>query len=218
MVSSIKLIIYILVIISTFLILRTSLTPTPATPAYLANNVATFLAFIYAYYKTKDKFWLIMSASVPPMFISDLYFLPSFGGLFWSRPEGMNTWAGIHQIIISLGCFFYFKKSSLRYAIPIALFAVILTNTSFSTFSLSRSAAGYITGLAWQTITIYYLVYYGMNKKKFVFSTGAVIQLIGLIIVVLYYFYVSHDIQPITLSLTDKIIAFSRGPLAIGAI
>jgi hypothetical protein len=214
----VKLVVFILVIISTILIFRIGLTPAPSIPGYLLSHPATFLAFAYAYYKTKDKFWLIMLASVPPMLVSDMYFITSFGGLFWSRPEGMNTWAGIHMMIISLGCFFYFKKSFLNYANLTMLFATILTNTAFATFTLSRSAAGVIMGLTWQAIVIYYLINYGISKKKIVFSLGAVIWFIGLLIADLYYFYVSHDIRPIALSLTDKINVFSRLLLAIGAL
>jgi len=93
----------------------------------------------------------------------------------------------------------------------------MLTNTSFATFLLARSSAGMVIALIWQAIVIYYLVYYGMNKKKIVFSAGAVIWFIGLLIAVLYYFYVSHDIRPITQSLTDKINVFSRSLMAIRA-
>jgi hypothetical protein len=197
------------------------LTHTPATRAYLAGDVIAFLAFTYAFYRTKDKFWLIMLASTVPMFISDLYFIPSFSFIFpitGSVGVGMNMWAGLHRVVISLGCFLYFKKSFLNYTNLIALFATVLTNTSFASFLLSRSSIGYVTALIWQAITIYYLIYYGLSKKKFIFSLGAAIEFIGLFIVVLYYFYVSHDIAGITLSLTDKVFAFSRDLMAIGAI
>ena len=218
--DTIKLIVYALVIISTILIFSTLFTPKPAIWGYLLAHPASFLAFSYAYYKTKDNFWLIMLASEIPMLISDLYFIPTFGGLIFPRDSGvgMNMWAGLHMVIISLGCFFYFKKSSLNYANLIMLFATVLTNTSFSSFLLSRSAVGMIITLIWQAIVIYYLVYYGMNNKKFVFSAGAVIWFIGLLIIVLYYFYVSHEIQPITLTWTDKIIVFGRNLLSIGAL
>ncbi|MFH0929558.1 MAG: hypothetical protein V1818_04385 [Candidatus Aenigmatarchaeota archaeon] len=221
MADKVRLLVYTVAIVSFILIIRSMLIRTPATQAYLAGDAIAFLAFSYAFYKTKDKFWLIMLASTVPMFISDLYFIPSFSFIIPKTAGagvGMNMWAGLHRIVISVGCFLYFKKSALNYANLIMLFATILTNTAFSSFLLSRSAIGYIVAFLWQAITIYYLIYYGVSKKKFIFSLGAAIELIGLTIVVLYYLYVSHDIQPLTLSLTDKIFAFCRNLMAIGAI
>lgn len=219
MVDTVKLLVYILAAISTVLIFRTLAETTPATSAYILNNIATLLAFSYAYFKTKDNFWLIMLASVPPMIMSDLYFIPSFGGVIWPSPIGMNTWAGIHLMVISIGCFFYFKKSALRYVNLTAMFATILTNMNFSNFSLARGGIGMIAGLVLQAMVfLYYMPYYGISKKKFVFSLGSVIQFIGIFIAAQYFFNISQTLQPITLTWTDKIIAFGRGLLAIGAL
>lgn len=213
----VKLAVYVLFAGSSVLMLATLFRPTAPYSAYLAIDFATFLAFTYAYYKTKDKFWLISLASVPLMFISDLYFIPSFSFVFpRGIGVGMNMWAGLHMVVLSLGCFLYFKKSFMNYANLIALFATILTNLSFSTFLLSRPSIGYVTALIWQTIVIYYLVYYSMKKKKFVFSTGAIVWFTGLFIIVLYYFFVSKDIQSITVTVTDKVITFGRGLMGVG--
>jgi hypothetical protein len=218
MVDKVKLLVYVAIIISAIFIIRDMLMNTPATRAYLVSDVLAILTYTYAFYKSKDKFWLIMLASTVPMLVSDMYFLPAFEGLFWVKPGGMNTWAGIHRAIICMGSFFYFKKSSLRYALPILLFTTFLTNWNIATNILSRSAIGVIVGFSLQTVSMYYLIYYGLSKKKFIFSLGAVIELIGFIIVILYYFYVSHDITPLTLPLTDKLFTFSRDLMAIGAI
>jgi hypothetical protein len=214
----VKLAVYVLFAGSSVVILANLLRPTAPYSAYLAIDVATFLAFAYAYYETKDKFWLISLASVPLMFLSDLYFLGSFSFVFpRGIGVGMNMWAGLHVLVISLGCFLYFKKSFLNYANLIALFATILTNLSFSTFLLSRPSIGYVTALVWQTIVIYFLVYYGMKKKKLVFSAGAIVWYIGLFTIVFYYFFVTQHIQSVTLPVTDKVITLGRGLMGIGA-
>ncbi len=218
MVSIIKFAVYILVIIATLLIFRNLFTSTPSTYGYLIASVANFIAFGYAYSKTRDRFWLIMLASVPPMFVSDLYFTQSFEGFLFPK-AGMNSWAGIHLLILSIGCFFYFKKSRLRYVNLLALVATILTNMSFGTFTLARGDIGVIAGLALQSMVfLYYLPHYGLEKKNFMFSLGSIIQFVGILIVALYFLFVSHNLQPVSLTWTDKIIAFGRVPMALGAV
>lgn len=216
--TAMKTLVYAIAIISFVLIARNLFKPTPATAAYVLSHLATYLAFGYAYYKTKDKFLIMMFASEIPMLISDLYFLPSFGGIIWPKPGGMNTYAGIHLAVLAIGCFFYFRKSLPRYVIPFALVATLLTNWNFAGFNLSRSAVGVAVGLVLQSTVFGYLTYYGMQKKKLIFSLGAIIQLVGIFMAAFYFIFISKDLSPFALTWTDKIISSGRLLTAIGAL
>jgi len=214
-----KIFLYAMILVSTVLIIRLLSKPSPATFGYLLTHPITFIAFTYAYYKSRNKFWLIMLLSVPPMFISDLYFLPSFSLIFPHGGAGMNTWAGLHLLVIAVGCLLYFKNTGVRVVNVLVMIGMVLTNTNFATIALSSSGIGRAVALILQSlIFLCYLPYYGFRKKNFAFSFGSILQFIGITIADLYFFTVSHSITPVTLAWTDKIITLGRHPMAIGAL
>jgi hypothetical protein len=160
--------------------------------------------------------------AVPFSFVSDMYFIPNFTGIIWSKSLGggigMNTWQGIHLLILAIGCFFYFKKSRYRYLILITLALTMLTNISSGL--LSRGPIAYLTGVTLQTTVFGYMVLYGLSKdtKNPLYSIGSFVQWIAATLVFAFYFSVSHDITPFCLTWTDKIFCIGRLITAIGAV
>jgi len=213
---------YLLVAISAIAVATVWDKQEPSIIAYLVMDVATFVAFFYAYETTKDKFWLINLVAVPFSFVSDMYFIPNFTGIIWSKSLGagigMNTWQGIHLLILAIGCFFYFKKSRYRYLILITLALTMLTNISSGL--LSRGPIAYLTGVILQITVFGYMVLYGLSKdtKNPLYSIGSFVQWIAATLVFAFYFSVSHDITPFCLTWTDKIFCIGRLLTAIGAV
>ncbi len=219
-----RLVIFIAIAVSALVVLLRFGEATPATKAYLAVDLTTMAAFAFGYYISKDKFWLIMLASTLPMFVSDLYFFPSFSFLFPRTNAqgiggvGMNMWAGIHLIVISIGCIFYFRKTIFTYLNIIALVATVVTNLSLGTGLLSRNAIGQVVATFFQTIVVGYLVYYGIKTNKKIFIAGAIVWLGSLFAIGAYFFAVSNDIAPFTLRISDKTLTVARALTGIGAL
>jgi len=211
---------YLLVAISAIAVATVWGKQEPSIIAGLVMDVATFVAFFYAYETTKDKFWLINFVAVPFSFVSDMYFIPNFTGIIWSKSLGagigMNTWQGIHLLILAIGCFFYFKKSHYRYLILITLALTMLTNISSGL--LSRGPIAYLTGVTLQTTVFGYMVLYGLKNSNLMYSAGSFTQWIAAALVFAFYFTVSHDITPFCLTWTDKIFCIGRLLTAIGAV
>jgi len=216
---SMKLVVFILVIISIVLCLSSLSKPEPATWGYLIADIAFILASAFAYNETKDNLWLIMLIGSPWMLISDLYFFPRFSanGLIWTGEQGgMNIWQGLHFAIFGIGCFFYFKDSKFRYTIPVLLLLSALTNLNLTGGGLARTSAGMILALVAMFVVYGFLLRYGLTEKNYIFSLGVLMFLIDNILAVLYYFYITHDISPFTLAWIDKLNTIARSLMAAG--
>lgn len=196
----------------------------PVTEVYITTELILFFVFGFAYNDSKDKFWLIMLACTIPMLISDLYFLPSFSFIFprtnaqGDAGIGMNMWAGIHLTVISVGCFFYFKKNIVNFANLTALAIATVTNISLSTGLLARSRISYITTLLLQIVLSGYLIYYGIKTKRILVSIGSIIWVLSLFAIAVYAIRVGSDVTPFTLALSDKSITISHAFVGLGAL
>jgi hypothetical protein len=219
-----------MVVVSVVSCFRLLSNPKPATYGYLIADVAYILASgsvfvcIFSYRNKKsfeEWFWLLMLLAGPCMLISDLYFIPSFGGLIWPRPGGMNTWQGFHLLLYGVACFLYARDEGSKFGtfvLPILMVLVTFTNMSRSAVELSRSAAGFVFGLLFMVVTYYYLIRWAGEKKNYVFCLGCLLFLINNILAVWYHFYVASDISTFCLTWLDKTNTIARCLLTVGIV
>jgi hypothetical protein len=161
---------------------------------------ATVLAFSNAYFKTKDKFWLVLIVGFTPLFISAWYFFPMPLKIFgW----GMLMWAGVHLSILSLGLAIYSKIRPIRYSNLI----MFLISPWIIPAALSGEPLGAI-GLIWPFILTYSLAYYVLKQKNYLFVLGTILKFIANLIVA--YTLITGTVTHLSGIITDRIAVFGR--------
>lgn len=179
--------------------------------AGICTYFAMLLSFSCKYKKTKDNFWLIVTAGFFPLLISDLYFfpIPKVFGL------GMLEWAGVQFIVFLLGFIIYTKLRMLRYSNLIMLILTPIIGMA----TLSPDENMFLTpfkilSLLFLIVTACSLSFYAFQQKNYLFIIGVVANfMIANVIVTIYFatgvivFGWEHLFMAV---ITDRIAIFGR--------